>query len=87
MADSTNETHAHRRHIIKIEECCLGNVPDEEVSFPKEQNTMQQMLAHGPCGSSANNDAAVKNFMHCVAVQACGIKCVDVKENMQLNLT
>ena len=36
--------------------------------------------------SSAFDPCFVKNFMHCMAAQVHGIKCVDTKENMQLNL-
>ena len=86
MADSPNKTHQHGHQIVAMSECCLGNVPDEEVSFPIEQNTIHQIIAHSPHGMSAKNAHVAKNCLCFAAEQACGVKVPNANEKMRLNL-
>ena len=75
-----NKTHQRGPRIVAASECCLGNAPNDKVSFPIEQNTMHQFITHSPHGTSTKHGLMAKNFMCHAAEQACGVQVPDVEE-------
>jgi len=86
MADSPNKTPRRKQRIIKMGDYYLGNVPDDELVLPTEQNTLLQIIAYSPHGLCTDDEHEAKNYMYYLVEQVYGIKVPDMEGNLQLNL-